>query len=73
MPLDKLILIIVTVIAAAGATIWIATALFATSQFGIFATLPVLLIGSLVCYVAWRVISERLRNKEDDHYDKFDK
>lgn len=70
MPLDRFVLIIVCVIAAAGATIWLGVMLMATF------TVPyagvVFLPAALVAYVLWRVLSERLGNKTEDHYDRME-
>ena len=67
MSLDKLMLILVCVLAALGASFWVATMLLAALQvpYGWLALLPTALVG----YIAWRVIQERITNKEDDHYD----
>lgn len=72
MPIERLVLIIVCVIAAAGGTIW-AVSLLAIST----AASPILGIGALsiialVVYVLWRVISERLNNPDEDHYDNME-
>lgn len=72
MPLDRLVLILVCVAAAAAATIWLGVFLSAavTLPFpAIFLLLPV----GLVVWLCWRVIAERLNNREDDHYDQIDK
>ena len=71
MPLDKFVLILVVVIGAAGLTVWIATMVAAAVQFplGWFALVPAMLVG----YVAWRVIEDRLKSAEDDHYDRIEK
>ena len=72
MPLDKFILILVAVIAAAGATVWIAMTLFATfaaPPAGWLALIPI----SLAAYVAWRVIADRVTSAEDDRYDRIEK
>jgi len=72
MPLDKLVLLIVVVIAAAGATVWLGAFVVATMELPLLGwglAIPVLLVG----YVLWRVISERLTSKEDSHYDQIDK
>jgi len=72
MPLDKLVLIIICVIVAAGLTIWLGVLFFAAlenPQIGFVAVLPIALIG----YIVWRVIAERMKNKEDDHYDRIEK
>ncbi len=72
MPLDRLVLMIVIVFVAAGATIWLGALLAASLQIsgaGWIVMVPV----TLVAYVVWRVISDRLRNTEDDHYDRIEK
>lgn len=71
MPLEKLVLIIVCVIAAAAATVWVGAALLASTQLPPPVGLAVLSVIALCAYVAWRVISERINNKDDDHYDSF--
>lgn len=70
MPLDRLVLILFIVFAAAGATIWLAAVVAASFAlpFGLMALLPALLVG----YVVWRVVADRLRSAEDDHYDRMD-
>lgn len=70
MPLDRLLLIVFVALAAAGATIWLAAivSVSLTLPFGALALLPALVVG----YVAWRVIADRLRNAEDDHYDRME-
>ncbi|WP_272006335.1 hypothetical protein [Roseovarius sp. ZX-A-9] len=70
MPLDKFVLILVCVIAAASATVWIAVLLTAAIEipFGWLGLIP----AALVAYVVFRVISERVGNAEEDHYDKMD-
>lgn len=73
MPLDRLVLIIVGVIAAAGATIWIATLLVASTQLGGLFGLMLILPFALIAYVVVRIISERVNNREDDHYDGIEK
>lgn len=69
MPLDRFILILFVVLVAAGATVWFGAVVAAsvTLPFGMMALLP----AGLIAYVVWRVVSERLRNSEDDHYDKM--
>lgn len=71
MPLDRFVLIIICVIIAAAVTVWLATLVAASVQMPVFsvAAVPLLLVG----YVVWRVISERLSSKEDDHYDDIEK
>ncbi|WP_298491490.1 hypothetical protein [uncultured Maritimibacter sp.] len=71
MPLDKFVLILVIVIAAAGATVWIGTLVAASTQMplGWLAIVPVVLVVTIL----WRVIADRLSNREDDHYDRIEK
>lgn len=71
MPLDKFVLILVIVIAAAGGTIWLASLVASAANwpFGWAVLVPV----ALVVFVVWRVIAERLGNAEDDHYDRIEK
>jgi len=71
MPLDKFVLILVVVIGAAALTVWIATMVAAAVQFplGWFAIVPAMLVG----YIAWRVIEDRLKSRDDDHYDRIEK
>ncbi|OIP87856.1 MAG: hypothetical protein AUK37_00585 [Rhodobacterales bacterium CG2_30_65_12] len=72
MPLERFVLILVAVIAAAGLTVWVGTlaaAATTTVPIGWVFVIPV----ALIVYVAWRVIAERIRNREDDHYDRIEK
>jgi membrane protein implicated in regulation of membrane protease activity len=71
MPLDKLVLIIVAVLAAAGITVWVAA--LAMAAFEVPGAGLVFVPAALVAYVVWRVISDRVGNKEDDHYDHIEK
>jgi len=71
MPLDKLVLIIVCVIAAAGVTVWLGTLFVATNQLPIAGV--ALIPAALVVYVVWRVVADRITNTEDDHYDHIEK
>ena len=70
MPLDKFVLIIVCVCAAAAVTIWLGFLLAAAVNipFGWIGLIPATLVG----YVVFRVVAERIGNAEDDHYDKMD-
>lgn len=65
MKLDTIVLILVCVLAA----LWLLVLLA-----GLIAAWPVGLIGLAVIaipgYVLHRVIADRLRNREDDHYEK---
>lgn len=72
MPLDRLVLILVCVIVAAGATVWLATFLAAIVTMPAVAAL-VLVPIALGVYVFWRVIQDRLNNSDDDHYDRIEK
>lgn len=72
MPLDRLVLMLVIVVAAAGATIWLGTLLAAATQMSSSGWLVILPV-SLVAYVLWRVIADRLGNRDDDHYDRIEK
>lgn len=67
MPLDRFILILIIVLVAAGATVWLGAIVAASFAipYGAVALLP----AALVAYVVWRVVADRLRNREDDHYD----
>lgn len=72
MPLDRLVLILVCVIAAAGLTVWVGSMVVAALQIpavGWMVFMPAALVG----YVVWRVIAERLSSSEDDHYDQIEK
>jgi len=72
MPLDKFVLILVCVIAAAGVTIWIGALVAAAWKAPLvvpFALIP----AGLIVFIGWRVIADRLRNSEDDHYDGIEK
>jgi hypothetical protein len=72
MPLDRLMLILVIVLAAAGATVWVGSLIMASAVSpgaALMGTIPTVLAG----YLIWRVIAERLRNREDDHYDGIEK
>lgn len=72
MPLDKLVLILVIVIVAAGATVFLGAWIMASS------TLPWLGLGmaipvGLLAYIVLRVVRDRLTNSDDDHYDRVEK
>jgi membrane protein implicated in regulation of membrane protease activity len=70
MPLDRLVLIILIVIAAAGATIWLG-AWAAAAYLTPFAWL-VAIPFALIAYILIRVISDRVTSSEDDHYDRME-
>ncbi len=71
MPLERLVLIVVIVIAGLFGTVWLVALLTAafSMPLGVLALVPAAVAG----YVVWRVISERLGNAEDDHYDRIEK
>lgn len=73
MPLDKFVLMLVVVIAAAGATIWIGGLLMVTWGVSPWAGAAFAVPSALVAYVVVRVIRDRLGNAEDDHYDGIEK
>ena len=68
MPLDRLVLILVIVVASAGATVWLAAFAFAAIQvpFAWIAIIPLV----LATWIGWRVIADRLGSEEDDRYDR---
>ena len=70
MPLDRFVLILFVVLVAAGATVWLGAVVAASVAvpFGAVAAIPAL----LVVYVVWRVVADRIRSAEDDHYDRMD-
>ena len=72
MPTEKYVLILVSVLAAAGVTVGIGIIIsrgFDLTTIGWVGLLPIFLGG----YVIWRIISERLSNRDDDYYDHFRK
>ena len=73
MPLERLMLILVSVLAAAGATIWVAYVVIIWAGFSPMAGVALGVPTALFAYIAWRVIAERVTNREDDHYDRIDK
>lgn len=73
MPLDKLVLILVSVIAAAGATIYVASLLVVGTSLNPMVALGMFIPLALVAYICVRVIADRVKNKEDDHYDSIER
>ena len=73
MPLDRFVLLLIIVLAAAGATVWIGAVLLAGWQVSPLAALVVAIPTGLVAYIVARVIAERLGSREDDHYDRIEK
>ncbi len=72
MPLNKLVLIALMVMIAAGVTVWVGTMAAAALQFGERAW-AIFIPAALVAYVVWRVIADRIGNAKDDHYDHIKK
>ena len=72
MTLDKLILIIVCVLWGAGAVLWAVSTLFLTTSLHPVVGLVTLAIFGLIFYIFWRIISDRLNNPDEDHYDKME-
>ena len=73
MPLERLALLLIIVIVAAGATIWVGWLLMVTVGVSPWAGMAFAVPTALIAYVIVRVIAERLSNKEDDHYDGIEK
>ena len=72
MPLDRFVLILVLVLAAAGVTVWIAAMGSALPHLpGV--GLGVAALAALLAYVLVRVIADRLRSEADDRYDRTDR
>ncbi|MEO1640079.1 MAG: hypothetical protein AAFU41_12645 [Pseudomonadota bacterium] len=72
MPLDRLVLIIVCVLTAAAVSVYVGLLLLASVQMPPIMGLSILSAIALCAYIAWRVIAERIGNKDDDHYDRFE-
>lgn len=69
MPLDRFVLLLVVVIAAAGLTVWLAALLAASSLFpGL--TVAGLIPTALAMAVLGRVVARRLGSREDHRYDR---
>ena len=69
MPLERLVLILVCVLAAAGLTVWIGGLVVSAWALPWPGVLALGSITALVLYVVGRAVIERLGNREDDHYD----
>jgi len=72
MPLSKLALTLVAVLAAAGLTVWLAALGAAWAHLPAVA-LGVAAIAGLAAYILALVLSDRLRNAEDRHYDRIER
>ena len=71
MKLEKLVLIIVVVLGAMAVSGWIAS--LALAALAVPMAWLALLPAALVGYIAWRVVEDRLKSAEDDHYDRIEK
>ena len=71
-PLDRLILILVVVIAAAALTVWGGAGLLAGFAVNPMISIGILSIRALGAYLVFRVVSERLNNLDEDHYDNME-
>ena len=69
MSLEKLVLILVCVIAAAGLTIWLAALVASSFALPWYGTVAIGSITAMVLYILGRTILERVKSREDDHYD----
>jgi len=69
MPLDRFVLLLVIVLAAAMVTVWLGALIVSATAvpLGWLALIPAV----LAALVGWRVIADRLGNAEDDHYDRM--
>ena len=72
MPLERLVLIIVIVLAAAGLTVLAGAFIVSAVALPAWATLAAAIPVSLVLYIVARAIAERLGSRDDDRYDKMD-
>lgn len=72
MPLERLVLIIVIVLAAAGLTVLAGAFIVSAFALPAWATLAAAIPVSLVLYIVARTIAERLGSRDDDRYDKMD-
>ncbi len=72
MPLDRLVLIVLAALAAAGLTVLVGAWAVSAWQLPAFA-LASAVPGLLVLYVVWRVIADRVRDAADDPYDRVEK
>ena len=72
MPIEKLVLILVVVVTAAAITVWGGVTLLAFFSISPVLGIALLSILALVAYILFRVVSERLSNEDDDHYDSME-
>ncbi|QDY69191.1 hypothetical protein [Qingshengfaniella alkalisoli] len=71
MPLDRLVLILIVVIAAAGLTVGIGLWVLSAFEFPGIAGL-VAVPFMLLAYILWRLVYERLTNNENRRYDDIE-
>ncbi|PWE34434.1 hypothetical protein DDZ14_00680 [Maritimibacter sp. 55A14] len=72
MPVDRLVLILVCVFATAGVTLFLGTLLSGLVRSPALSWLVVIPVA-LIAYLIFRVISDRLSKRDDDHYDRIEK
>ena len=72
MPLERLVLLIVIVMAAAGLTIWVGSLIVTAWALPWYGSLALISISALVLYILGRTIGERLTDRDDDKYDRID-
>ena len=72
MPLERLVLIIVIVLALSAVSVWVAAVLISAWALPWYGSLAILSVTALVHYIVGRMIGERLTNREDDKYDGID-
>lgn len=70
MPLDRLVLILVVVLLAAMATVWLVAWAFASTAAPLGWTLALPIAAG--AYVLWRVVADRLAERPGDRYDRMD-
>ncbi|MEO0992255.1 MAG: hypothetical protein AAFX62_00460 [Pseudomonadota bacterium] len=72
MALDRIVLYVVVGVAVALAAVYGGLILFGALSLGPVGLL-VLIPLFLVAYVIWRIVAERLSNREDDHYEQIER
>lgn len=72
MKLDKIVLYIVAAIAAFFALFYLAAIALGSLSLGPYGLL-LALPAAVVAYIFYRVIVERLGDREDDHYDRIER
>ena len=72
MPLARFVLLLIVVIAAAAITVALGVLVAASMELpgiGLMVTIPV----ALVAYVLVRVVRDRVKSREDGHYDRIER